>query len=83
MEGDAVSISDPLDPNYFRLDDIVKIRGLLAELRAWIEDAGAYTELVEITNELIRAAWPASQSGFDPAFEADRAFIRQLGVDPR
>lgn len=76
--------SDPSDPNYFRLESIVDIRGGLVTLRDYIEDEGiADRELVEIANELIRIAWPAEQPGFDAAFEADRAFIRQLGVDPR
>ena len=80
-----MSLSDPSDPNYFRLSDIVKVRGLLADLRDWIEEPGDFPDdqVVEIANDLIRLAWPASQPGFDAAFEADRIFIRQLGVDPR
>lgn len=80
-----MSIGDPSDPNYFRLSSIAEIRGLVTDLRDHIEDHGCNDDqvLVAITGDLIRAAWPAKQPGFDAAFEADRAFIRRLeGEEP-
>lgn len=79
-----MSISDPSDPNYFRLSSIADIRGLLVDLRDHFEDHGCDDEATfKILGDLIRTAWPALQPEFDPAFEADRAFIARLeGREP-
>lgn len=73
-----IAFSDPTDPNYFRLSDIVKIRGALSDLGAWFEDGGSDEELAAIATDMQQAAWTAKQAGFDPALEADRIFLAQL-----
>jgi len=78
-------IANPSDPNYFRLSSIVGIRGELNRLRDWINEPADWPdgELLDILNRLLTLAWPASQPGFDPAFERDRLFLARIeGTEP-